>query len=138
MSHIVEKPAPDKAPSTLAVLGRYVLEPEVFEHLRAIPRGAGGEMQLTDAIAAHVAVGHDVRVSLRGTALRLWVERRVRGCDRALCEEGGLFDLARAVQLVIVVCSRPQPVQPERQEEHREVAGAYQQKRPENPPVGHV
>jgi len=51
MSHIVEKPAPDKAPSTLAVVGRYVLEPEIFEYLRSIPRGAGGEIQLTDAIA---------------------------------------------------------------------------------------
>ena len=51
MSHIVEKPAPDQAPSTLAVVGRYVLEPEIFEHLRTIPRGAGGEIQLTDAIA---------------------------------------------------------------------------------------
>ncbi len=51
VSHIVEKPAPDKAPSTLAVVGRYVLEPAIFEHLRTIPRGAGGEIQLTDAIA---------------------------------------------------------------------------------------
>ena len=51
MSHIVEKPAPEQAPSTLAVVGRYVLEPEIFEHLRTIPRGAGGEIQLTDAIA---------------------------------------------------------------------------------------
>jgi UTP--glucose-1-phosphate uridylyltransferase len=51
MSHIVEKPAPDEAPSTLAVVGRYVLEPEIFGHLRTIPRGAGGEIQLTDAIA---------------------------------------------------------------------------------------
>ena len=51
MSHIVEKPAPDNAPSTLAVVGRYVLEPGIFGHLRTIPRGAGGEIQLTDAIA---------------------------------------------------------------------------------------
>jgi UTP--glucose-1-phosphate uridylyltransferase len=51
MSHIVEKPAPNEAPSTLAVVGRYVLEPEIFGHLRSIPRGAGGEIQLTDAIA---------------------------------------------------------------------------------------
>ena len=51
MSHIVEKPKPDQAPSTLAVVGRYVLEPKIFEHLRSIPRGAGGEIQLTDAIA---------------------------------------------------------------------------------------
>ena len=54
MSHIVEKPAPDQAPSTLAVVGRYVLEPEVFDHLRSMPRGAGGEVQLTDAIALMV------------------------------------------------------------------------------------
>jgi len=57
ISHIVEKPAPEQAPSTLAVLGRYVLEPEVFAHLRAIPRGAGGEIQLTDAIARMVPDG---------------------------------------------------------------------------------
>ena len=51
VSHIVEKPKPDQAPSTLAVVGRYVREPKIFEHLRSIPRGAGGEIQLTDAIA---------------------------------------------------------------------------------------
>lgn len=48
---IVEKPDPDKAPSTLAVIGRYILEPEIFESLKKIPKGAGGEIQLTDAIA---------------------------------------------------------------------------------------
>jgi UTP--glucose-1-phosphate uridylyltransferase len=57
MSHIVEKPAPEEAPSTLAVLGRYVLEPDVFAHLRTIPRGTGGEIQLTDAIARMVPDG---------------------------------------------------------------------------------
>ncbi len=41
----------------LAVLGRYVLEPEIFEHLKRIPRGAGGEIQLTDAIARLVPRG---------------------------------------------------------------------------------
>lgn len=54
IQHIVEKPAPEQAPSTLAVVGRYVLEPEVFEHLRGMPHGAGGEVQLTDAIARMV------------------------------------------------------------------------------------
>ena len=57
ISHIVEKPAPDDAPSTLAVLGRYVLEPEIFGQLKRIPRGAGGEIQLTDAIARLVPNG---------------------------------------------------------------------------------
>jgi UTP--glucose-1-phosphate uridylyltransferase len=49
---IVEKPDPDRAPSTLAVIGRYILQPEVFEALEDQKPGAGGEIQLTDAIAA--------------------------------------------------------------------------------------
>ncbi len=49
---MVEKPAPDKAPSTLAVAGRYILTPSVFDSIRRQPRGAGGEIQLTDGIAA--------------------------------------------------------------------------------------
>ncbi len=48
---LVEKPAPDKAPSNVAVIGRYILEPSVFEHLGRQNRGAGGEIQLTDAMA---------------------------------------------------------------------------------------
>jgi UTP--glucose-1-phosphate uridylyltransferase len=48
---LVEKPAPDKAPSKVAVIGRYILEPSVFEHLGRQNRGAGGEIQLTDAMA---------------------------------------------------------------------------------------
>jgi UTP--glucose-1-phosphate uridylyltransferase len=48
---IVEKPKPEDAPSTLAVVGRYVLTPLVFEHLAATAPGAGGEIQLTDALA---------------------------------------------------------------------------------------
>ncbi len=53
---MVEKPAPDVAPSTLAVAGRYVLTPAVFESIRRQPRGAGGEIQLTDGIAALIGV----------------------------------------------------------------------------------
>ena len=52
VTQIVEKPAPEVAPSTLGVVGRYVLTPRIFHHLRQIERGAGGELQLTDAIAA--------------------------------------------------------------------------------------
>ncbi len=48
---IVEKPAPDVAPSTLAVAGRYILTPGIFQELERIPRGVGGEIQLTDGIA---------------------------------------------------------------------------------------
>ena len=49
---IVEKPKPEEAPTTLAVVGRYVLEPEIFEHLRQTQAGVGGEIQLTDGIAS--------------------------------------------------------------------------------------
>ncbi|TAK99759.1 MAG: UTP--glucose-1-phosphate uridylyltransferase [Rhodospirillaceae bacterium] len=47
---LVEKPAPDKAPSTLAIIGRYVLDPAVFKELDRHTRGAGNEIQLTDAL----------------------------------------------------------------------------------------
>ncbi len=48
---IVEKPDPSVAPSTLGVVGRYILTPRIFHHLENIPYGAGGELQLTDGIA---------------------------------------------------------------------------------------
>lgn len=50
MSGIVEKPAPEDAPSNLGVVGRYILTPRIFEHIRELKPGAGGEYQLTDAI----------------------------------------------------------------------------------------
>jgi UTP--glucose-1-phosphate uridylyltransferase len=50
MTGIVEKPKPDKAPSTLAVVGRYILAPRIMMHLEQVKPGAGGEIQLTDAI----------------------------------------------------------------------------------------
>jgi UTP--glucose-1-phosphate uridylyltransferase len=52
MTAIVEKPKPADAPSTLAVIGRYVLTPKIFDKLEQTQRGAGGEIQLTDAIEA--------------------------------------------------------------------------------------
>jgi UTP--glucose-1-phosphate uridylyltransferase len=51
MTKIVEKPKPGDAPSNLAVVGRYLLAPEIFDKLENTGRGAGGEIQLTDAIA---------------------------------------------------------------------------------------
>ncbi|HUQ10018.1 MAG TPA: UTP--glucose-1-phosphate uridylyltransferase GalU [Steroidobacteraceae bacterium] len=51
VDRIVEKPKPEKAPSNLAVVGRYLLTPRVFDHLERIGEGAGGEIQLTDGIA---------------------------------------------------------------------------------------
>ena len=55
VSQIVEKPMPDVAPSNLAVVGRYVLSPKIFDYLAHIGAGAGGEIQLTDGIAALMA-----------------------------------------------------------------------------------
>ena len=52
VTSIVEKPDPATAPSTLAVVGRYILTGRIFEHLRNLQPGAGGELQLTDAIAS--------------------------------------------------------------------------------------
>ena len=49
---LVEKPAPEKAPSTLSIIGRYVLLPEIFDLLQNQDKGAGGEIQLTDGMAA--------------------------------------------------------------------------------------
>ncbi len=50
--NIVEKPHPDVAPSNLAVVGRYILTPAIFDKLREVRAGAGGEIQLTDGIAS--------------------------------------------------------------------------------------
>ncbi|HEY1773691.1 MAG TPA: UTP--glucose-1-phosphate uridylyltransferase GalU [Gammaproteobacteria bacterium] len=52
VKEIVEKPKPEVAPSNLGVVGRYILTPRIFELLKTTGRGAGGEIQLTDAIAA--------------------------------------------------------------------------------------
>jgi len=55
MSGIVEKPAPEQAPSRLGVVGRYVFTPRILEYLHTLNPGAGGELQLTDAIEALLA-----------------------------------------------------------------------------------
>ena len=67
ISAIVEKPRPEVAPSNLAVVGRYVLSPRIFDLLESTKPGAGGEIQLTDAIAA-LLVEHPVHAyRFRGT-----------------------------------------------------------------------
>ncbi|MGJ7908728.1 UTP--glucose-1-phosphate uridylyltransferase [Actinopolyspora sp. H202] len=65
---MVEKPQPADAPSNLAAAGRYLLDRQVFDALRRIEPGAGGELQLTDAVALLIAEGHPVHVVVhRGT-----------------------------------------------------------------------
>ena len=57
MRGVVEKPAPDKAPSTLSIIGRYIVQPGVLNHLDKKVVGAGGEIQLTDALQTMIAEG---------------------------------------------------------------------------------
>jgi UTP--glucose-1-phosphate uridylyltransferase len=66
IADLVEKPAPDDAPSTLAIIGRYVVPPEIFDALRATDPGAGGEIQLTDAMRR---LGHE-GVPIHGVVFR--------------------------------------------------------------------
>jgi len=65
IADIVEKPQPESAPSTLGVVGRYIFNPEIFDYLERTNQGAGGEIQLTDAIAAmldtHPALAYEFK-----------------------------------------------------------------------------
>jgi UTP-glucose-1-phosphate uridylyltransferase len=63
---IVEKPAPENTPSNLAVVGRYILTPRIFELLKRTERGAGGEIQLTDAIAKLLSEEQVLAYEFRG------------------------------------------------------------------------
>jgi UTP--glucose-1-phosphate uridylyltransferase len=76
ITDIVEKPAPQEAPSNLAVIGRYVLHPEIFEALRVTEPGAGGEIQLSDALR------HLVRRSERGVLAYAFTGTRYDAGDK--------------------------------------------------------
>ena len=67
IKHVVEKPKPDVAPSNLAIVGRYVLPARIFSLLEATKPGAGGEIQLTDAIAALLAEQRVLAYRFEGT-----------------------------------------------------------------------
>ena len=79
---MVEKPAPEDAPSRLGVAGRYILTPGVFDEIRNQPRGAGGEIQLTDGIARLLRREKVLCLPLRGQALRLRQQGRLPGGHR--------------------------------------------------------
>jgi UTP--glucose-1-phosphate uridylyltransferase len=64
---IVEKPKPEDAPSTLGVVGRYLLTPRIFHHLENVAPGSGGEIQLTDGIAALLREEQVLAYRYRGT-----------------------------------------------------------------------
>ena len=85
---LVEKPAPDKAPSTLSIIGRYILHPEVFRELDRQEQGAGGEIQLTDAMARTIG-----RIPFHG--LRFQGTRFDCGSKAGFLEANIAFALAR-------------------------------------------
>ncbi|MEM7364349.1 MAG: UTP--glucose-1-phosphate uridylyltransferase GalU, partial [Pseudomonadota bacterium] len=66
ISEMVEKPAPEDAPSNLAIIGRYILTPDIFDVLRETKPGKGGEIQITDAIAAQAENGMVLGYKFKG------------------------------------------------------------------------
>ena len=115
--NMVEKPAPRDAPSTFATAGRYLLDRQIFDALKRITPGAGGELQLTDAVAMLIREGHPVHVVVHrgvrhdlgnpagylramvdfalsdpdyGPQLREWLADRLSGEDRGRRESLGV------------------------------------------------
>lgn len=86
---MVEKPAPGTAPSNLAVIGRYILSPRILCHLDRMKSGAGGEIQLTDAIAEEIRSGGSVR------GLRFEGQRFDCGSKAGFLQATVAFGLAR-------------------------------------------
>ena len=67
---LVEKPKPSEAPSNLAIIGRYILTPDIFDSIASVEPGSGGEIQLTDSLRHLAAQPSDLRVQVRWQALR--------------------------------------------------------------------
>jgi UTP--glucose-1-phosphate uridylyltransferase len=66
VSDMVEKPAPEAAPSNLAIIGRYILTPDIFDFIRDTPPGAGGEIQITDALLRQARQGRVLAYRFKG------------------------------------------------------------------------
>src|SRR5882724_924309 len=89
---IVEKPDPADAPSTLAVVGRYVLRPEIFAELATTERGSGGEIQLTDAIARRVAHGEVFARRFTGKRFDCGSKHGFMAANLAFARKQGIID----------------------------------------------
>ncbi|ACS79860.1 UTP--glucose-1-phosphate uridylyltransferase GalU [Maridesulfovibrio salexigens] len=87
---LVEKPAIGQAPSRLAIVGRYVLLPEIFDHLESLEPGVGGEIQLTDALQGLAQDNKLLAVKLRGQRFDAgdWVDYLTANIYFALQDEG--------------------------------------------------
>jgi UTP--glucose-1-phosphate uridylyltransferase len=92
VTRIVEKPRPEEAPSTLAVVGRYVLRPEIFDELQRTQRGRGNEIQLTDAIARRVPHGEVIVRRFEGTRFDCGSKAGFLAANIALGRKEGLLD----------------------------------------------
>ena len=66
VSDMVEKPAPEDAPSNMAIIGRYILTPDIFDYIRETKPGAGGEVQITDALLAQAKNGCVMAYKFKG------------------------------------------------------------------------
>jgi UTP--glucose-1-phosphate uridylyltransferase len=102
LSGVVEKPAADEAPSDLAIMGRYVLTPDVFDALRSTRPGAGGEIQLTDGIGALLQAGAVHGVEFTGELLDVgtpagWLATNVRLALEHSTLAGAVRDAMRPV-----------------------------------------
>jgi UTP--glucose-1-phosphate uridylyltransferase len=66
VSNMIEKPAPEDAPTNLAIIGRYILTPDIFDIIRNLKPGAGGEIQITDAICEQAKNGKVLAYKFKG------------------------------------------------------------------------
>ena len=87
---MIEKPAPQDAPSNMAVIGRYILTPDIMNNLNEMRLGAGGEIQLTDAIATEISARNNV------SAFRFEGRRFDCGSKAGFLQATVAFGLARA------------------------------------------
>ncbi len=104
VSGLVEKPKPEDAPSTLSVIGRYILQSEVFDHLDGQKIGAGGEIQLTDALAK--MVGSQPFCGLRFEGKRFDCGDKVGFFEANIAFAVGRDDIGEAVRKVLTDYSK--------------------------------
>ncbi|HWR04603.1 MAG TPA: UTP--glucose-1-phosphate uridylyltransferase GalU [Humidesulfovibrio sp.] len=101
--NLVEKPAVGSAPSRLAIVGRYVLTPDIFDYLEKLEPGVGGELQLTDALQGLAAKNRLLAVKLRGQRFDAgdWVEYLTANIYFALHDEDLHDDLVRRIHELV-------------------------------------
>jgi UTP--glucose-1-phosphate uridylyltransferase len=103
VSGVVEKPKIADAPSRMAIVGRYVLTPEIFEHLETMPPGVGGEIQLTDGLQKLAENKGLLAVKLRGQRFDAgdWAEYLTANIYFALQDEELRYDLVVRLQTLL-------------------------------------